>query len=230
MNIQIYQLVEGATKARGLTVIIDVFRAFSLACYAFDKGPSAIIPVASIEKAYILKKANPSFFLMGERNEQKPEGFDCGNSPTELQKFDIRGRTLIHTTSAGTQGIEAAKNASSIITGSFVNADAIVRYIQKMQPSDLSLVCMGYAAKHPSDEDTFCAEYIQAKLMGLQYNFEDKKNKLRTGAGARFFDPSKQGWSPESDFELCTRLSHFNFVLRAEFLGDLFMLNQIAIR
>ena len=32
MEIQILELIEGARAARGLTVIIDVFRAFTLEC------------------------------------------------------------------------------------------------------------------------------------------------------------------------------------------------------
>ena len=37
MKINILHLIEGAKKAEGLTVIIDVFRAFSLECYLYDK-------------------------------------------------------------------------------------------------------------------------------------------------------------------------------------------------
>ena len=35
-NINILHLIEGAKPAKGLTVIIDVFRAFSLECYGQD--------------------------------------------------------------------------------------------------------------------------------------------------------------------------------------------------
>ncbi len=48
MNIKILQLLEGAQNALGLTVIIDVFRAFTTACYAFDLGASKIIPVGDM--------------------------------------------------------------------------------------------------------------------------------------------------------------------------------------
>ena len=44
MNIEILQLIEGARKARGLTVIIDVFRAFSVECYAMAGGAKEILP------------------------------------------------------------------------------------------------------------------------------------------------------------------------------------------
>ena len=84
MEIQILQLLEGARQARGLTVIIDVFRAFSTACYAVNKGVGPIYPVGNIEEAYALKEKNPEALLVGERNERPPEGFDFGNSPALL--------------------------------------------------------------------------------------------------------------------------------------------------
>lgn len=216
MKIQILQLLEGAEKAEGLTVIIDVFRAFSVACYAFGQGVERIYPVGNIEEAYRLKREHSGYILVGERNEQKPEGFDFGNSPSQLLKKDISGKIMIHTTSSGTQGIASAINASEIITGSFVNAEAITNYIRLKNPKILSLVCMGYSCKYPVDEDTFFAEYIRDSLEGKKVDFQDIKYKLKIGSGARFFAPSKQKWAPKEDFNLCLDLNRFPFVLKVE--------------
>lgn len=216
MQIEILQLLEGAKKAKGLTVIIDVFRAFSTACYAFELGAEKIIPVGDIEIAYRFKKENPDFILVGERNEQKPKGFDFGNSPSQLKKEKISGNTIVHTTSSGTQGIANAIIADEIITGSFVNAGAIVRYIRKGQPENVSLVCMGYACEYPTDEDTLCAEYIKNELEGVSNNFEEMVKTIRSGSGARFFNAEKQNWSPQADFDLCLNLNRFDFVLKVE--------------
>lgn len=71
MEVNILQLLDGARDAKGLTVIIDVFRAFSTACYAYDRGASRIFPIGEIGKAYDLKSRNPDYVLVGERNEQK---------------------------------------------------------------------------------------------------------------------------------------------------------------
>ena len=144
-------------------------------------------PVGNIDTAYQLKKENPDCILVGERNEQKPEGFDFGNSPSQLLRGTLTGKMMVHTTSSGTQGIVNATRAEEIITGSFVNAGAIIQYIKKQNPTKLSLVCMGYACQYPTDEDTFLAEYIQAKLEGQPVDFQLMVEKLRTGAGARFF-------------------------------------------
>jgi 2-phosphosulfolactate phosphatase len=229
MEIKILQLLEGAKKAKGLAVIIDVFRAFSTACYIYERGAKTIIPVGGIQQAYKLKEKTPDFVLIGEREEQKPDGFDFGNSPTHIRQSDLSGKTIVHTTSSGTQGIENAVRADEIITGSFVNAGAVVRYIRQNKPETVSLVCMGYACMYPTDEDTFCAEYIKNVLEGKPNNFLAMAEKIKKGSGARFFKPEKQAWSPESDFELCLNLNRFDFVLRVERQGDLKYLRKIDV-
>lgn len=229
MQIQILQLLEGAREARGLTVIIDVFRAFSTACYAYHQGAEKIIPVGSIDLAYRLKEQNPDSVLLGERNEQKPAGFDFGNSPSQLVAEKIAGKLLVHTTSSGTQGIANATNADQIITGSFVNAGAIVRYIQQQKPAIVSLVCMGYACEYPTDEDTLCAEWIKNELEGAPNDFDAMVEIIRTGSGARFFDAEKQSWSPQADFDLCLNLNRFDFVLKVENENELNFLRKIEI-
>lgn len=229
MEVKILQLLEGAKKATGLTVIIDVFRAFSTACYSFDCGVIKIIPVGDINLAYRLKQENPDFVLIGERNEQKPPGFDFGNSPSQLINDSLKGKTVVHTTSSGTQGIANALNADEIITGSFVNAGAIVKYIRQKQPKTVSLVCMGYACEYPTDEDTLCAEWIKNELEGIPNNFDKMVEIIRNGSGARFFDSEKQSWSPKADFDLCLNLNRFGFVLKVEEDCGVKYLKQIRI-
>lgn len=227
MDIKILQLVDGARDARGLAVIIDVFRAFSTACYAIDAGIEKIYPVGNIDLAFQLKKTNPDFLLVGERNEQKPQGFDFGNSPTHIINSNISAKNMIHTTSSGTQGIANAVNADEIITGSFVNATAICDYIKLHNPKTVSLVCMGYACQYPTTEDTLCAEFIKNKLEGKPNNFEQIKKTIRESDGSRFFEPDKQSWSPENDFYLCMDLNRFNFVLKVKKEGNLNFLERI---
>ena len=59
MDIKILHLVEGAKQAKGLTVIIDVFRAFSMEAYLFAKGAKKVIPIGDADVAYKLKAENP---------------------------------------------------------------------------------------------------------------------------------------------------------------------------
>ena len=216
MHIDILHCIDGAREATGLTVIIDVFRAFSTACYAFARGATRIISVGDLDLAYALKEKNPKLVLLGERKGRMLPGFDYGNSPAEIEAVDFTNRTIVQTTSAGTQGIVNACKAHEIITGSFVNAQAIVSYIRSKAPQQVSLVCMGQEAIEPSDEDTLCAHFINDSLIGKATDFELIRTHLRKYRSAeKFFDPEKT-WAPERDFDLCLDLGRFNFVLVAK--------------
>lgn len=229
MNIEILHLLEGARQAKGLTVIIDVFRAFSTACYAVSKGAGPVYPVGTVEEAFMLGKSLGNALLVGERNERPPEGFDYGNSPWFLMHADIAGKAVVHTTSSGTQGIVNALNADEIITGSFVNASAIVRYIKERNSSDVSLVCMGYACLYPTDEDTLCAEYIRNELTGTPSDWQEMTSRIRKGSGARFFEKESQTWAPKEDFDLCLDRDRFGFVLKVIRDDERIVLERIDI-
>ncbi len=229
MEIKILQLLEGAQKAKGITIIIDVFRAFSTACYAFDGGIKRIFPVGDLNTAYSMKKLNPDYILVGERNEQKPEGFDFGNSPSQLLKGNLHGKIMVHTTSSGTQGIANATQADEILTGSFVNAQAIINYIRMKKPKEVSLVCMGYSCQYPTDEDTLLAVYIKNELEEKPNDFQAMVEQIRKGDGARFFAPEKQEWAPVEDFDLCLSLNRFDFVLKVEQERGVNYLNKISL-
>lgn len=228
-TIQILNFVEGARQATGLTVVIDVFRAFSTACYLFDQGARTIIPVGDIESARRLQEQNGEFILIGERGGKKVAGFSYGNSPAEIEGANFAGRTIVHTTTNGTQGLVNTNSADEVITGSFVNAEAVVRYVQARQPETVSLVAMGRGSGRLAEEDTACAEYLRARLSGQQPDFAPIKRDLRTShTGRKFFDPSV-AWALEGDFELCLALDSFDFVLQARpYQNGLLSLRKIA--
>ena len=216
MKVEIVEFIDGALKAKGVAVIIDVFRAFSVSCYAFDAGAVRIIATSGVDNAFLLKKKYSNSVLVGERNEKIISGFDFGNSPTEIIKSDLRNKTVIHTTTAGTQGLANAVNADLVLTGSFVNACAVVNYIKRINPVHVSLVAMGYRAKNSAEEDLLCAELIASSLSDKNYSFKERISELKNTSGMRFFKPENIEFSPPTDFFLCTMVDKFNFVLRAE--------------
>lgn len=215
MDVRVLELVDGAREARGLTVVIDVFRAFTLECYLFAQGAKAIYPIGSVEEARALKAAHPDWVCFGERGGWQVEGFDYGNSPSQVAGVDLTGRTCIHTTSAGTQGIVNATGADEIVTGSLANARAVATYIRRRDPREVSIVAMGTSGVTSADEDVLCARYIEALLKGQGDDFDvaAKAAALRDGAGAKFFDP-KQPQYPAADFPYCVDCDRFDFVIR----------------
>ena len=216
MNIKILQLIEGARQATGLAVIIDVFRAFTVEAYLVNNGVQKLIPVGDKQIAYDYKEKNKDCILIGERRGIMLDGFDYGNSPSQIEKINFTGKTVVHTTSSGTQGIANAQNANEILTGSLVNAKAIAEYIKMQNPEDVSLVCMGNGGKSEAREDTLCVEYIKSLLEGKNPNLDKEIEDLKNIAGKRFFDPNLQEIFPKRDFYLSTELNKFNFTLKVE--------------
>ena len=176
-----------------------------------------IRPVGSIEEAFSLRGCIQNSILVGERYGKKCDGFDYGNSPSTILKNDVAGKTIIHTTSAGTQGIVNAVHASEIITGSLVNAKAVAEYIIAKQPQVVSLVCMGNGGVKSAPEDELCAEYIKSILEGRDFiDLEQKVNSLKNNGGEHFFDKSRQNIFPEADFYMCVKYNKFPFVITIE--------------
>lgn len=220
MKIEILHMTPGAAQAKGVTVIIDVFRAFSFESWALNNGAEAVYPIADINAAYELHREHPDWLLAGERGGKKQEGFHFGNSPWEIHALDLTGKNLVHTTSAGTQGLIAAKDADCIFLGALVNAKATAEAIRRLNPEHVSLVAMGYNNLHPTEEDTFCAEYLRALLLDEPFDKDAAVKIMREGPGARFFMPDKQSYQPEQDFHLCVEWDRFDFAIRAERLGE----------
>lgn len=220
MKVEILEFIEGAINAKGVAVIIDVFRAFSVACYAYDAGAVRVIATAGVEDAFQLKKNYKNSVLVGERNEKKIEGFDFGNSPTEIIKTDLSGKTVIQTTTAGTQGLINARNADIVLTGSFVNAGAIVRWIKARNPAMVSLVAMGYRGTTSADEDLLCAEMLASELKNISFVQGKRISDLQNTSGMRFFNPANIDYSPPTDFFLCTMVNKFNFILKSTRRSD----------
>ncbi len=217
MKINILHLIEGAKQAQGLTVIIDVFRAFSLECYLYDMGVKEIRPIGSVEDAFALNENLSGSVLIGERHGKKCDGFDFGNSPSTVLRSAVEGKTVLHTTSAGTQGIVNATGASEIITGSLVNAKAVAAYIKKKNPKTVSLVCMGNAGVRPAAEDELCAEYIKSLVEGTELPaFEKRVAELQKHGGEHFFDENRQEIYPKEDFFMCIKYDKFPFIIHVE--------------
>jgi len=169
MEIRLASLINGAEAAVGTTVIIDVFRAFTTAAVALSRGAQRIVMVDSLDNALALRSSGVGDYCIGERDSTKPPGFDFGNSPAELERAEVAGKTLIQTTSNGTAGINAAHGADRIYAGAFVTAEATVRAILRHAPAIVTLVAIGRRnGTIRADEDELCALYLRARLEGRQ--------------------------------------------------------------
>ena len=152
--------------------------------------------------------------LAGERDGRPLPGFDFPNSPAAILRADLAGRTVVLRTSAGVQGLLAVSGACEVLTGSFINAGAIVAWIRQRAPAAVSLVCMGWNGSERTAEDEACADYLAAAIGGAAPDFGPIRARLREDpCGAKFFDPARP-WFPAEDFAACMQLSRYPFVLR----------------
>lgn len=219
MQIHVADFTTGADASRGTVVVIDVFRACSLIAHALSAGATRVIPVSTIETARALKAQWPNALLVGERYARPLPGFDCGNSPTEVLAQPLQGRTLIHTTHAGTQGLTAAaRRADRVFTGALVNLSATVAAIGDLAPSEVTIVAMGHEARERCAEDDLCRDQFVTALSkgavteGICTTHEARVQLRSAPAADKFFDPQAH-WAPQSDFDLCTAVDSVSFAV-----------------
>jgi 2-phosphosulfolactate phosphatase len=143
-------------------VVVDVFRATSCMTTAFAHGVQSIRPYADLEECKAAKAQG--FITSGERDGQKPDGFDKGNSPFEYMGEDIRGKRIAFTTTNGTQAIHKAMGAPKIVVGSFLNLSAVVDDLCAGESSVL-VICSGWKGR-VSLEDTLFAGALVERLKG----------------------------------------------------------------
>lgn len=216
MHIKIDSLLDGAKRAKGVTVIIDVFRASTTAAFVLQNGAKRILPVATAEEGLLLHQKHPDYISIGEHRGAKLCGFNYGNSPSDIAGVDFTDKTVILKTTNGTSGIlAAAGNAQTILFGCFVNAKATVEYIIQHQSQIVTLVGMGTKGCQ-SVEDDLCAYFLKAMLEGKTLDFATITQFIKVSATAQpFFDQNKPEF-PEQDFYYAMQLSKFSFTMFVE--------------
>ncbi|MBA12735.1 MAG: 2-phosphosulfolactate phosphatase [SAR202 cluster bacterium] len=216
MDIVVDSLLNGSKNSKGIVVIIDVFRCFTTEAVAFSNGAEKIILVATIEEAIELKKLGFGDILMGEVSGKKPDGFDFGNSPSEIADLDFSGKTIIQSTRAGTVGVASATKADMIFGGSFAVASATAEIISSRSPNLVTLVAMGLEATIRSDEDELCALFIRNLLQGRKPNIQSVKNLVLSGEESqKYGNPETPHW-PIEDLDFCLNVDSFDFALKIE--------------
>ena len=216
MNIQISQGHQPPPNPGGVTVIIDVIRAFTTCYHAFRGGATAIHPVATAEEAFALRDRVPEMLIAGEINALPVDGFDFGNSPGEISRANVRGRELIIRTTNGVAALLAVRNSARVFIAGLVNAEATAQQIRQLAPEQVLLV-----ASHPSgDDDMACAEYLRGLLGGPGISLEEASQRIsHSHAAEKFFDGRSPHWRPE-DIELAARAEPDGMVMEVEF-GEL---------
>ncbi len=227
MKIKTISSYQNADKAEGLAVVVDVLRAFTTCCFAFENGAKTIIPVSDTDTAYKLIEDNPDFVSIGERNGLKLPGFTYNNSPAEIENVDLKDKTVILTTSVGTQGIVNATNADMVITGAFVNAQAAINFIRQQKPEVVSFIITD--CRYKDNEDYMYARFVESHIKGKPLNFKYIKKHLIHHPTAQGFLGNPMTEYSRKDFYLSLDLNRFNFVVVVKKRKNLIFLEKLIV-
>ena len=185
------QQAQGINFSGQTAVVIDVLRATTVITTALDNGAHEVIPMKTVEEAQSLYATCDNALRGGERNALKIEGFDLGNSPLEYKKKTVEGRTLILTTTNGTNAINNVQNANEVVLVCFRNAEAVAEHIVGLPYYDsptfgVVIVCAGTEGRFSLD-DGLCA--------GMLIELLKQKTKVETDDLGlllnRFYNESK---------------------------------------
>ena len=156
------QLVSAYVDSDTVVAVMDVFRATSAICTAIHYGAEKVIPVVNVEKAreYLNKEGH---IVGAERNGEVQEGFEYGNSPYSYMGDHVENKTVVISTTNGTFALGAAQSAHKVVVASFLNLDAVSKWLAK-QNRRIVLLCAGWKNKF-NLEDSLLAGAIAKNLV-----------------------------------------------------------------
>jgi 2-phosphosulfolactate phosphatase len=158
-----------AREQKAVAVVVDALRASATITCLLQQGAAEVLVVKEVEEAYAYRAAHPDTLLIGERGGLKVEGFDFGNSPTEIRRTDVQGRRVAFTSTTGAQRLVDCLGASAIAVGTTINASAVAWQVSAMaQAENVPIVIIPAGlATDPSviaDEDWLGATVLAVHL------------------------------------------------------------------
>jgi 2-phosphosulfolactate phosphatase len=192
-----------------IVVIIDVLRATTAFCAAFDSGARAVIPVSGLEELLVYK--NKGYLTAAERDGNKVDFADFGNSPTVFLNNDLNGKELAYSTTNGTQAVEMAKNSGNIAVVAFANLSAVSEWLIE-QRKNIVILCSGWKNTF-SLEDTLCAGALAEIL--------EKSGQFTTICDASVTALSLWQSSKNNLQEVVKKASHYQRLVKLGQLADL---------
>ncbi|MDI3527565.1 MAG: 2-phosphosulfolactate phosphatase [Tenuifilum sp.] len=144
-----------------IVVVADILRATSVICTMFKNGVTEIIPVRNIEEARAYKEKG--YLVVAERNGQKLDFADFGNSPFYFTPETIGGKIVVYSTTNGTNAITMGKDANQVIIGSFLNISSVINYLVD-KSHDVLIMCAGWKGKFSLEDALFAGALSNALI------------------------------------------------------------------
>lgn len=140
-----------------VVVLIDVLRTCTVAPLLFDNGVTDLSLTPSVRSAQ--QAAQSGALLVGERQGVPPEGFNHGNSPVQLAKSDVAGRSVIMVSENAPRRLDLLTQGRALLLGSLYNAAAVADAVVALAPKRVDLVASGFS-QEPDLDDAVAAALI----------------------------------------------------------------------
>jgi len=147
--------------SENIVVIVDILRATSAICTAFEHGVKKIIPVSSLDEAR--KKKEEGYMVASERDGKVLDFADFGNSPFNFTRERVDGKEIVYSTTNGTRCINMSCNSKAVVVGSYLNLSALSNWLIS-QKCPVLIFCSSWKDRF-SLEDTVFAGALAEKLL-----------------------------------------------------------------
>lgn len=154
-------------KENYIVVLVDILRATTSICAAFENGVKTILPVATLEEAKSMK--DRGFLVASEQDGKKLDFADFGNSAFNFSREAIGGKTLVYCTTNGTRALEIAKSAEKIAIGAFVNLSALRTWLIS-EDKNVVILCSGWKNKFCLEDAIFAGALTEQLLTAQQFS------------------------------------------------------------
>lgn len=161
----------------GVAVVIDVLRASTTITQALASRAACVIPTATVTEAHAAAaeiagfslpsansevpadvRAKAGILLGGERGGTLISGFDLDNSPMKYAASVVAGKTVVFTTTNGTQALLKCRLAERVLVGCFNNLHSLIALLAN-DSRPIHLLCAGTDGIVSTD-DALCAGAI----------------------------------------------------------------------
>ncbi len=149
----IYGRVSANHISGSTVIIVDVLRASSSIITAVMNGANRIVPASDPGEAaaLALRLGAKDCVLAGERGGIRIQDFDLGNSPAEFNEKAVRDKTVIMSTTNGTEAIKSMASAKTVLIGAMINRTAVAKRAVELG-DDVLIVCAGTMGRISADD------------------------------------------------------------------------------
>ena len=182
MKVNIIDGRKQSSFSNNTKLLVDIYRSTTTMPMMLNAGATEIIPTDSISKARDIKKDHPEYVIAGERYGFKIPWFEMSNSPYEVSKSDLKGKTVVFTSTNGTKVLKKISNGCKVFICSYVNFTPTLEWIKDEKEID---VVLSGRPDGKADEDYFFGEFVKKLLEERVDDYEKFVGLTKKGQGTK---------------------------------------------